>query len=563
MRRRWLFGLGAVVLAVGIGLATAATRGTNAQETPAETLFTVRRGHLSLLVSDTGTLRPLARVALKSKVAGRVQSFRVREGDTVRAGQLLALIDPIEIQSQVDQIRSQIDAAEARLSQARTARALEGATSALALKDGSHALRAARARLAAATRQAGAQPTLTRAAVDQAIANLQAARAAQAALRDTQTQSRADARSALDQASSSAETTRRTLARYNALKGQGFVSQNQLDAVQRDYELALAQREAAQKRWESLDEQHAAQRRQAAAEVAQMEAALATAKANGVQDDLRGDDMQAARAELAQAEVAYDRVRAVRMEIQARDAAIRAAQAEVTRLTGQLREMKVRLADTRIIAPMSGVVTRRYVEPGELVTSGIATFSSGTPLLEIARLDRMRVECQVNEVDVGRIRVGQAARVRLDAAGGRSYAGEVVSVAPSAGKRVLPGEPEGAPGSQGGGASGSSIVRFEVSIELSRPDERVKPGMSARVDIVVLERRGVLLLPEEAVEEKDGAGWVTVLRGEKRERVKVGLGERSAGQVEITSGVKEGDRVTGAAFAGPKRRSLEFDVKSE
>src|SRR5439155_827271 len=84
-----------------------------------------------------------------------------------------------------------------------------------------------------------------------------------------------------------------------------------------------------------------------------------------------------------------------------------------------------------ILAPMAGTVTKRYIEAGELVTSGIATFSSGMAIVQIADLSRMRVVCEINEVDVARVRVGQRAEILLDAARGQRYPGSVVSVAPA------------------------------------------------------------------------------------------------------------------------------------
>jgi HlyD family secretion protein len=555
VRKRWILGAAGVLLVSGTLAVWPRSSGGAGEEAPSGRHHTVRRGDLLLSVRETGILEPLAQVVVKSKVAGRLLSFTVAEGASVSQGQLLATIDPVEIQSQVAQINAQIDAARAGLSQARTQLGIEERSSFLALQDAAEARQAAQARLLQASRQAEAQPSLTRAAIDQANANLLASSAALAALRDTQTQARADARSALDQAEASAENARKGLTRLRALLAQGFVSQNQLDDAQRDDDLAQAQLRAARQRWESLDEQHAAQRRQAEAEVRQAEAALATAKANGVQDGLRQDEVTAARAARSQATVAFEQARAARAQVEARRAAVRAAQAEVKRLQDQLQEMQVRLTDTRILAPMAGTVTRRYVEPGELVTSGIATFSTGTPLLQIAQLSRMRVVCLVNEVDVGAVRIGQKARVRLDAARGGSYSGKVVSVAASAGARAL--APEATSPGGAGAAAGAGIVKFEVKIDLLGGDEKLKPGMSASVDIAVGERRGVLLLPLDAVEESGEGSFVTRLKGQKQERVKVKPGLRSERDVEIVAGVKEGETILEAPWKGAARRGLD------
>src|SRR5207253_8052293 len=85
---------------------------------PGPRLFTVHRGDLAVKVAETGTVEPLTKVEVKSKVGGKVLRLLAAEGDRVHAGQVLAVLDPIEQQSQVGQIRAQVVAAQARLQQA-------------------------------------------------------------------------------------------------------------------------------------------------------------------------------------------------------------------------------------------------------------------------------------------------------------------------------------------------------------------------------------------------------------------------------------------------------------
>lgn len=555
MRTRWILGVGGALALLLVTLVVVGARGGSAQDEAPSRLFEVRRGDVRVTVRDTGTLEPLVKVEVKSKVAGRLVRFFVEEGEPVSRGQLLAQIDATEVRAQVRQINAQIDAAQARLRQAKTQLALERQTAPLVVADAEEELRSSQARLAQVRRQAAAQPSLSRATIDQAKANCDAAREALAALKDTHRQAKADARSALDQANAQAENAARHLKRMEALLSQGFVSQNQLDTARRDFDQARAQQEAAQERWRSLDEQHAAQLREAQARVAQMEAALATANADAVQVALRQDELRAAQAAVERAKVACERAEAARAQVQAREAEVAAAEAGVKQLKDQLAEIEVRLEDTSLRAPMAGVVTKRYLQEGELVTSAIASFSSGTPVMQIADLSRMRAVCQINEVDVGKVNVGQKATIVLDAAREQTYPGRVVSVAAAAGGRL----PEGT----GASASPGGIVKFEVRVAVERVDERLKPGMSAAVDIVVAERRGVLVLPLEAVEENGKEAFVTVLRGEKQEKVAVKTGLRNEQVVEILSGVKEGERVLPAAYRGVPRKRLNLRVGAQ
>src|SRR5205823_12087219 len=98
-------------------------------------LFTVRRGDVLVKVAETGTVEPLTKVEVKSKVGGKVLRLLAVEGDRVRAGQVLAVLDPIEQQTQVAQIRAQVTAARARLAQAQSEASYQRSTVRLGIAD--------------------------------------------------------------------------------------------------------------------------------------------------------------------------------------------------------------------------------------------------------------------------------------------------------------------------------------------------------------------------------------------------------------------------------------------
>jgi HlyD family secretion protein len=574
-----------------------AFRNTGAQAGDTERLFTVKRGDLRVIVRETGTVEPFSKVEVKSKVGGRILRLVVEEGQRVRRGDLIAQIDPIETQSQVNQIRQQIVAAQARLDQAETQLGLQSEQTPLTIADAEQALRSAQARLQQARRQSQAQPSLTSAAIDQAEASYRSAQASlDALLKSTHPRARADARSGLVKAKADVERAQRELHRMKELQKKGFVPDQNVDQAQRDYDNACAECDSAQERVNTLEQQLEAEEGQARQRVEEARAALNQARANAVQTALKEDDLAAAQAEYARAEVAFRRAKADAAQVEARKADVTAAKAELQRLKDSYDEVAVRLDDTTIRAPMSGTVTRRYVEVGELIQSGISTFSSGTPIVQIADLSRMRVVCQVNEVDVANVRVGQRADVLLDAARGERYQGRVVSVAPAAG-RSTPDDGGGQSGGDGGGSSGG-IVRFQVKIAVERSDGRLRPGMSANVDIVTAERKGVLTLPLEAVEfeqataddqrpttndqrptseagsrepgagsREPGAGaratvWVLRGKGEdaESEEVTVLTGLKNETMVEILSGLKEGDEVEPAEFTGAPRQGFTIQL---
>jgi HlyD family secretion protein len=514
-------------------------------------LYSCQRGDVVVKVGETGTVQALTRVEVKSKVGGKVLRLLAAEGEAVRAGQVLAVLDPIEQQSQVGQIRAQVAAARAHLVQAICEAGSERRTVQLGIAQAEEQLRSAEARLAQAVRQARVQPQITHMTIAQSEANDRASRQILERLnRSGMPQDLADAQSNYDQARADADRADKELVRQQALLARGFVPQTAVDDAQHQARTARARLQAAAAHINTIKDQEETNRREAEAHVAQSSAALEAARAGAIEDDLRLDDVRAARAGRDTARVALAQAQALRSEIEVKDADVVAARASVTQLESSLTQVETQLRDTILRAPIDGVVTRRYVEVGELVTSGIQTFSSGTPVMQVADLSRMQVRVQVNEVDVARLRVGQRARIDLDASRGLTLPGRVTAVAPAA---VAPGTP----GQDTTAGAASGIIKFEVKIDLLRVDPRLRPGMSANVDIITDERHGVLTLPLEAVDLT--ASRVTRNVGGRPVATPVRLGLRSDNRVEILSGLRAGDRVFPARYTGPPRHQIRFE----
>jgi multidrug efflux pump subunit AcrA (membrane-fusion protein) len=147
----------------------------------------------------------------------------------------------------------------------------------------------------------------------------------------------------------------------------------------------------------------------------------------------------------------------------------------------------------------------------------------------------MQVRCLVGEVDIKRVQVGQQAAVRLDAFPGPVFRGQVAQLAPMA--TPQPDAPD--------------VQVFEVMIGFHDQDERLRPGMSAQVEIVLENLPEVLSVPLAAVFEQGDTAVVYCLRQGAFARVPVELGRRSATTAEVHAGLREGDVV---ALKEPSRR---------
>lgn len=171
-----------------------------------------------------------------------------------------------------------------------------------------------------------------------------------------------------------------------------------------------------------------------------------------------------------------------------------------------------------IEAPFSGMVTDAFPHAGDLVTAGVVAF-------QIDDLSHLLVDVDVSEVDINRVAVGQTAMITFDATPEREYQGKVVGVA-------LAGTVE------------SGVVNFRVTVELTEPDEFVRPAMTAAVTVVVTELQDVLVIPNRAVRVLDGQRVVYVLRDGTMLPVEVTLGASSETQSEIVDGdLHEGDTI--------------------
>ncbi len=163
-----------------------------------------------------------------------------------------------------------------------------------------------------------------------------------------------------------------------------------------------------------------------------------------------------------------------------------------------------------ITAPFTGSITRVLAKVGDQASLGKMAF-------QIDDLTRLLVDVSVSEVDINRVRVGQEVSLSFDAILDKLYEGEVVEVS-----RV--------------GSSTQGIVDFIVTVELSDPDEQVKPGMTAAVNMVVNQLQDVLQVPNRAVRLVDGNRVVYILKDDQLIPVEIELGASSDLMSEVLSG---------------------------
>jgi len=257
---------------------------------------------------------------------------------------------------------------------------------------------------------------------------------------------------------------------------------------------------------------------------------LENAKANSVQVKVRQQELASAKAAVKQAEAALASALAAKRQIAIREGDIIQASAQVERSEASVRNAKTQLGYTTIVAPRAGVVTKRYVEEGSIITAGRASFSgtgAGVSIVDIADVSRMFALVSVDETDIAQIEVGQQVDVIVEAYPDEIFEGKVTKIAPQS-------------------VTEQSVTTIPVTVEIESPDRRLKPGMNVTCDFITGRVENVIMVPGEAVNEDDTGATVTVLKGGKQIKRKVEIGLIGKDYTEIKRGLKVGEKVVTA-----------------
>ena len=202
----------------------------------------------------------------------------------------------------------------------------------------------------------------------------------------------------------------------------------------------------------------------------------------------------------------------------AREAVLQ-ARTGYARAKAALEQLDVRIADFTIRAPISGVISGRFIDEG-------AMDSPQLPIVSIANVDMLKVLSQVSEGDMSKIRKGTVATISVDAYPGEHFKGEVAIVNPTLDPRT-------------------HTMGFEVYVRGQKALSLLKPGMFARI-ILYLGTRNVLAVPRECLLRLPGTGVYyafVVENGVAKKRPDIKLGMKKGDLVEIVSGLREGEEV--------------------
>ena len=207
---------------------------------------------------------------------------------------------------------------------------------------------------------------------------------------------------------------------------------------------------------------------------------------------------------------------------------LRQAQAQVSQAEASLKQLQDQLSYTIITSPMDGIVLSRDVEIGDAVSSILVLGSTAPIVMTIGDTTQVYVQGKVDEADIGKVYLGQPARIKVESFKDKTFLGKVTRIAPL-------------------GVEKDNVTTFEVRVSIDNPGGELKANMTANAEILLEEHKNVMTVPEQAViYDKDRKASVEVPdpnQKKGRRPVSIAAGISNGTRTEVLSGLKPGDTV--------------------
>lgn len=495
MKARRIVITSVILIVAFLGIGYRVVRSSAADEVKA---VTVLRGDISATISASGKVVLLNEVKLNFKTAGKLKNLYVEEGDRVEEGQILAELDDSDLCPQLKQAEASLSTARANWSKLKAGTSDEElALAQVTVDNAAVALEAAKRKLAEVEASTTQDVAVAQTAVDNSQATRNWALAErEEALKDWQDKVKEYEHPVLH----IPNYTSGQEAEVNTAKDKADTAYNTFLTAEEAYKTALENYEAA-----SLKAKSAVKAAQDQRDVANGQYQTALAQLNIKKAPVRSQDARVAKNQ------------------------IRIAQAT-------LEQMENKINDAVLRAPFSGKVVAISVKEGEFVSGGggmeLRQSGAGSAFIVLADSDHIQLIADVDESDIGKVKIGQPAEIMLDAYPGRVIRGKVSEVA------VGPSQ------------SAEGAVVFPVKVDPSQTEALLLKAMAGDVKIVVGGRRDAIIVPASAVVEKNGKRVVFVVEGSTAIIRQVRLGLSAENYFEVEDGLEAGEKIAVEGASG-------------
>jgi HlyD family secretion protein len=340
------------------------------------------------------------------KVGGKILEIMVEEGDTVKKGDIIATVEAENIEAKLEQAKALLGIATTRVEQSKIAYEAQKEQSESQIKQANGAYSSAKAQLDKAKK--GARP-----------------------------QQLEQAKEVVNQAREAYEYTKLTYDRLEKLFKEGVIPQQKMDGAKAELEVSKARLNQAEQQYGLVKEG------------AQLE------------------DIKSAEGLVSQAEAFVNLANVTKLQVSAREQDMIAARAQQIQAQAAVDEVMSYINDSSVKAPVSGTITIKNADKGELV-------STGMPIISIANLKDVWANIKVKETAIADFKVGDTVDVMIPGDANKIYKGKVTSIA---------SKPSFATERATQDKGSKDIVAFAVKIKLENEDLRLKPGMTATINL--------------------------------------------------------------------------------
>jgi HlyD family secretion protein len=227
-------------------------------------------------------------------------------------------------------------------------------------------------------------------------------------------------------------------------------------------------------------------------------------------------------------EMSLNKQNVAKAQLQVLHAKIGQAQAQVAQDHANLKQLEEQLGYTTITSPIDGIILSRDVEVGDAVSSILVLGSTATLIMTEGDISEVYVKGKVDESDIGKVYMGQPARIKVESFKDKTFNGKVTKISPM-------------------GVEKDNVTTFEVRVSINNPGGELKAVMTANAEIILEEHKGVLQIPEGAIlydKDKKASVEIPDPKGkEGKNKISVNIGISNGAKTEVLGGLKEGDQV--------------------
>jgi HlyD family secretion protein len=227
-------------------------------------------------------------------------------------------------------------------------------------------------------------------------------------------------------------------------------------------------------------------------------------------------------------EMALNKQNVSKAQLQVLQAKIGQAQGQLSQDRANLKQLEEQLGYTTIESPLDGIVLSRDVEIGDAVSSILVLGSTATLVMTLGDTSEVYVKGKVDESDIGKVYLGQPARIKVESFKDKTFTGKVTKISPM-------------------GVEKDNVTTFEVRVSINNPEGVLKAMMTANAEIILEEHKNVLQIPEGSIiYDKDKKASVEVPDPKAKEgkrKIAVNIGISNGAKTELLQGLKEGDQV--------------------